>query len=102
MALSFVSIWWWRHGGKESVALALQPGFEVRQIDLQEKTITVTRVNDTYVVGCENSCGMFVAGKTYAMVDRGGVLEYRTQGQRIMLPVLKEHIEFETPPGGHG
>jgi hypothetical protein len=99
---ALLTLYWWRNGGRDQVVLALQPGFEVRQIDLQQKTMTVTRVNDTYLIACDDLCGSFKVGKSYAMFDRGGILEYRNKGRRISFPVLKEHIDFETPPGGHG
>ena len=94
--------YWWRQGGREQVVLALQPDFTVAQIDRIENTMTVSRTNESYVVNCHNVCDLFVVGKKYSMMDRGQALEFIRHGQKIELPILKEHVDFETPPGGHG
>jgi hypothetical protein len=102
LALAAGVVYWWRGGGREQVLLALQPDFRVTQIDQQKKTMIVARVQETLLVSCDNWCDMFIVGKSYPMLDRGGVLEFRKKRQRIELPVLQEHVEFEMPPGGHG
>lgn len=93
---------WWRHGGREQMVLALQPDFTVVQVDRTENTMTVSRTNESYVVNCESVCDQFTVGQKYSMMDRGQALEFIRKGQKIELPILKEHVDFETPPGGHG
>jgi len=92
----------WRNGGREAMLLALQPGFQVMKVDQAAQTMLVTRLNETYLVRCAQSCDLFDVGKTYKMRMQAGGLEVVRKGQRLALPILEEHIEFETPPGGHG
>lgn len=94
--------YWWGSGGREELFLALQPGFQVVKIDSANKTMVITRMNESYLVSCEGSCDLFTIGKTYTIRERAGVFEVLRKRQRIQLPILREHIEFETAPGGHG
>jgi hypothetical protein len=95
-------VYWWRNGGRAQLLLALQPDFMVTQIDRQDRTMTLARTNEAYVVSCGNTCDLFMVGKGYSMLDRGDALEWRRKRQKIELPILQEHVDFEIPPGGHG
>jgi hypothetical protein len=102
VALALEIVHWWRNGGREQLLLALQPDFTVTQIDHQAKVMTLSRVRESLIVSCDRWCDVFTVGKRYPMFDRGGILEYRRSGQKIKLPVVQEHVDFETSPGGHG
>jgi hypothetical protein len=93
---------WWLNGGHEQVLVALQPDFRVIGIDHQAKTMTLSRAQESFTVSCEDSCDLFRLNRKYSMFERGGILEYSRHGKRIKLQVLQEHVDFETPPGGHG
>jgi hypothetical protein len=41
----------------------------------------------------------FAVGTTYPMLDRGAVLEYRTNGRTTTFPVLMEHVDFTDEVG---
>jgi len=92
----------WFHGGKERMLLLLQPGFTVTGIDRLAQTLTLSRVQENLVVSCGTRCDFFEVGKRYSMLRRGGALEFTTKGEKVLLPILREHFDFETPPGGHG
>jgi hypothetical protein len=93
---------WWFGGGREQLLLSLQPPFQVIGIDRNANTMTLHRMNQTYVVDCAGNCDSFVVGQTYRMLDRGGILEFRLHGQQIRLRVTQVHVDFDTVPGGHG
>jgi hypothetical protein len=95
-------VFWWRNGGREQILLALQPDFTVTQIDPKAATMTVARANEAYVVRCGEACELFRVGNRYSLLDRGDALEFRIKRQKIALPILQEHVDFQTPPGGHG
>ncbi len=82
--------------------LALQPGFAVIKVDQATKTMLITRTNETYLVSCDNACDLFTVGKTYTMRERAGAFEVVRKEQKVQLKILREHIEFDTAPGGHG
>jgi hypothetical protein len=102
VALVLEILHWWLNGGQEQVLLALQPDFTVINIDHQAKTMTLSRAQEGFIVSCDDSCDVFKLGKKYPMFERGPMLEYRRSGKKIKLPVLQEHVDFQTPPGGHG
>ena len=102
MALAVEIIHWWQNGGQEQLLLVLQPNFTVTQVDSQAKTVTLSRVQESWIANCDRWCDVFAVGKKYPMFNRGSLLEYRRNGQKITLPVLREHVNFGTPPGGHG
>lgn len=92
----------WFHGGKERMLLLLQPGFMVMAIDRQAQTLSLSRVQENFVVSCGDRCDLFEVGKRYSMLRRGASLEFTREGERMKLPILREHFDFATPPGGHG
>jgi hypothetical protein len=94
--------YWWRHGGEEQLILFLQADFRVAQIDPQKATMTLTRPGETLVVSCAEACDFFRIGKKYSMMNRGGVLEFKSAKRKLELPILEQHLEFEKPPGGQG
>lgn len=98
----FVGVYGLFYGGKERLLLLLQPGFTVTGIDRDAKTLTLSRVQEGFVVSCGTRCDLFEAGKRYSMRRRDGALEFTTKGEKILLPILREHFDFETAPGGHG
>ena len=57
--------------------------------------------NRTYIVRCDAHCIYFRPSDTYPMKDVGDAVEYRGKGQKVTLPILEEHITFDTT-GGHG
>ncbi|MBV8051468.1 MAG: hypothetical protein JOZ80_09785 [Acidobacteriaceae bacterium] len=92
----------WFGGGRERLLLLLQPGFTVTAIDREAQTLKLSRIQESFVVSCGNHCDAFEIGKRYSMTHRGAALELTRRGEKIVLPILREHYEFETPPGGHG
>lgn len=102
VALVLMGVYWWRNGGREQVLLALQPDFTITQIDRAGRTMILSRVQESFIVSCGNQCDLFSVGKSYSMLHHGGVLEFRKSGEKIRLPILQEHVDFETSPGGHG
>lgn len=93
---------WWLNGGHEQVVLALQPDFRVIGVDHQTKTMTLSRAHESFVVNCNDSCDLFRLDRKYPMFVRGSMLEYSRGSKKIKLQVMQEHVDFETPPGGHG
>lgn len=98
VAISF----WLGAGGWTRVILLAQPGFTVTAIDREAQTLTLSRVQETFVVSCKNRCDLFKLGKRYSMRQRGGALEFTKEGEKIEMPIVREHFDFETPTGGHG
>jgi hypothetical protein len=94
--------YWWHHGGREQVILFLQADFRVTHIDQQNGTMTLTRPGETLIVSCAAACDFFRIGKKYSMMNRGGVLEFKSASRKLELPILEQHLEFEKPPGGQG
>jgi hypothetical protein len=97
-----VSLFAWFHGGRERMLLLLQPAFTATAIDPQAQTLTLRRAQESFVVSCGHQCGFFAVGKRYTMHQRAGALEFTGKSEKITLPILREHYDFETPPGGHG
>jgi hypothetical protein len=97
-----VAAYWWGNGGEEQLILFLQADFHVAQIDQQKGTMTLTRPGETLIVSCAGVCNFFRIGKKYSMLNRGGVLEFKTAKRKLELPILEQHLEFEKPPGGQG
>jgi hypothetical protein len=104
--LSFFAVaavaYWLRSGGWNEAMGLLQPGFTVTEIDQQQKTMTLSRVREGFVVSCGNRCDLFEVGKSYTMQQRAAVLEFTRKAEKIELPILREHVDLETAPGGHG
>jgi len=100
--LSLVLYAAWFSGGKERMLLLLQPGFTVTAIDREAKTLVLSRVQESFVVNCGQRCDLFEVGKRYSLRQHKGILELTRKGEKIELPILREHFDFETPPGGHG
>lgn len=94
--------YWWRNGGREQLFLFLQSDFRVTHIDRQNDTMTLTRPGETVVVACAGVCDFFRIGKKYSMMNRGGVLEFKSAKRKLELPILEQHLEFEKIPGGQG
>lgn len=92
----------WFHGGKERMLLLLQPDFTVMGMDRQAQTLSLSRVQENFVVSCGDRCNLFEVGKHYSMLRRRDSLEFTRKGERMKLPILREHFDFATPPGGHG
>jgi len=101
VALGAVSLWL-RAGGWSQVTLVQQPGVTVTAINREAKTLTLSRVRESFAVSCESRCDLFEVGKRYSMGQREGFLEFTRKAEKIELPILREHYDFETPPGGHG
>ncbi len=97
-----VLLLWWHRGGRDQLVLALQPQFQVIQIDTIKNTMTLHRLNQTYVVNCAMDCQNFSAGKSYSMLDRGGILQFKLNGRMVLLRIVQEHIDFDTVTGGRG
>jgi hypothetical protein len=93
---------WWRNGGREEIILFLQGDFRVTKINQQDKTMTLTRRRETLIVNCASVCGLFRVGKKYSMMNRGGVLEFKSGKGKLELPIIEQHLEFEKLPGGQG
>ncbi len=91
-----------RSEARYRIELLLQPSFEAKSVDLPNKTMTLQRMNETYVVRCGEDCDRFRAGRKYGMVNRGGLLEVRQGGRKIEMPIIHQHIDFNTVTGGKG
>lgn len=94
--------YWWRDGGRERVILFLQADFRVTNIDQVNGTMTLTRPGETVIVSCAGACDLFRIGKKYSLMNRGGVLEFKSAKRKVELPILEQHVEFEKLPGGQG
>lgn len=94
--------YWWQHGGRDRVLLALQPDFQVAQVDPRKGTLTLRRLNETYIVRCGDDCITFQPGRHYSMTNRGGVLEYTSRHRKIALPIIEQQVNFDMMPGGRG
>jgi|SRR5581483_1391360 len=92
----------WRIALWEQTMLFLQSDFRVVTIDPQAKNMTLTRPGETLLVDCEDVCSLFKLGKKYSLMDRGGVLEFKRGRNKLELPILEQHLEFEKMPGGRG
>jgi hypothetical protein len=97
-----LGVFWWLRGGREQLLLTLQPKFQVTGIDATTATMTLRRMNQTYVVDCAKTCADFTTGNSYPMLDRGGIIEFRKSGNTRRMRVLQVHIDFDTVTGGRG
>jgi len=102
LVLAGALIYHWRAGLWEQLLLFIQPDFKVVAIDLQNKNMTLSRTGETLLVDCEDVCNTFKVGKKYSVIDRDGVLEFKRGRQKLELPILEQHLEFEKMPGGRG
>jgi hypothetical protein len=93
---------WWRNGDREEIILFLQGDFRVAKINQQDKTMTLTRRRETLLVNCAGVCDLFRVGKKYSMMNRGGVLEFKSGKRKLELPIIEQHLEFEKLPSGQG
>jgi hypothetical protein len=102
LVLAGLTTYFFRSNWRKEIVLLLQPDFTVTKIDGEAKTLTLSRAQESLIVSCGDSCGLFRVGKSYGMLNRGSVAQFRIGGQKVELPILQQHFEFETPPGGHG
>jgi hypothetical protein len=94
--------YWWHNGGREKIILFLQDDFRVTNIDQPNRTMRLTRPGEIVIVSCDGACDFFRVGEKYSMMNRGGVLEFKSRKRRLELPILEQHLEFEKPPGVQG
>ena len=96
------AFYWWTVGGREAVFQLLSPRFRVVGIDLNSQTMELRQTNRTYSVRCQDACRDFVAGESYAAVDRGSDLDVTVGGRRVRCPIIKIEVRFDARPGGVG
>ena len=95
-----LAVAWWGGSGQEFLLETVHP-FRVTQIETSARAMSLVHGNRTYIVRCDAQCIYFRASDTYPMKDVGDAVEYGAKGQKIKLPILEEHIAFDTT-GGHG
>jgi hypothetical protein len=102
MGLILVALaYWWTHGGEYDLLVALQPEFQVSQIDRKTGTMTIGNASEAFLVRCADTCNAFEIGGKYSMLYRGTVMEYRRGGRTFQFPILQQHVNFDVV-GGHG
>ena len=95
-----LAIFWWTSWGQEFILETVHP-FRVTQIEPSARTMSLVHDNRTYLVRCDAHCPDFRSSGTYRMKDVGDAVEYNRAGQKIELPILEEHVTFDTA-GGKG
>jgi hypothetical protein len=95
-----LAIFWWTIAGQEFILETVHP-FRVTQIETSARTMSLVHGNRTYIVRCDAHCLDFRSSGTYRMKDVGDAVEYTGAGQKIELPILEEHVTFDTA-GGQG
>lgn len=86
---------------REIFVQALQPDYEVLDVDVHTKSMLMQKANHRYLVRCAEDCLQFSVGKRYRLRAIVNGLEFSGSDRTIVLPILQEDVTFAAE-GGKG